>query len=331
MNENVIVSVCMITYNHELYINQAIEGIMVQKTNFQIELVIGEDCSTDNTRKICLEYKEKYPDKINLLLPVKNLGMIPNFVNTLNACTGKYIAICEGDDYWTDPLKLQKQVDFLEENEDFSVCFHAVKIEKDKKIVDDFITPEVSDITDIYSLAHGNYIHTPSVVFRKNEEVMKTMDAWRDLSLGDYPLHMLNAQYGKIKKLPETMAIYRVGVGVWSIKDSSYRLPRWLKMLDKLIELLKDDEKLTNILKQQYRVYAFALYDIYVSEKEISKAQTLFTTMCVCYPGLVYEEFINRDSALYFFKKSSIYRTGVFLLKPFLVLRKLIKNHKKGK
>jgi glycosyltransferase involved in cell wall biosynthesis/GNAT superfamily N-acetyltransferase len=118
MNKKPLVSICMITYNHENLIAQAIEGVVMQKTNFPIELIIGEDCSTDNTRKICLEYKEKFPDIIKLLLPKKNLGMQQNVVATLTACTGKYIALCEGDDYWTDPLKLQRQVDFLEANHD---------------------------------------------------------------------------------------------------------------------------------------------------------------------------------------------------------------------
>jgi len=119
-----MVSVCMITYNHEKYIAQAIDGVLMQQTSFPFELIIGEDCSTDNTRKICEEYKAKYPDKIQLLLPDSNLGMKQNFISTLQACTSKYIAVCEGDDYWTDPCKLQKQVDFLEANEGYSVTFH---------------------------------------------------------------------------------------------------------------------------------------------------------------------------------------------------------------
>lgn len=125
---NLMVSVDMITYNHEPYIKQAIEGVLMQKTNFPFELVIGEDCSTDKTREICLKYKEKYPEKIKLLLPESNLGMTKNFISTLTAATGKYIALCEGDDYWTDPYKLQKQVDFLEANSNYSCCFHRYDI-----------------------------------------------------------------------------------------------------------------------------------------------------------------------------------------------------------
>jgi len=121
--KNILVSVCMITYNHEDYINQAIESIMMQKTNFLFELIIGEDCSTDNTRKICQKYKERYPDRIRLILPESNVGMMKNLIKTIEACNGKYIAMCEGDDYWTDSLKLQKQVDFLEANTNASLVF----------------------------------------------------------------------------------------------------------------------------------------------------------------------------------------------------------------
>lgn len=115
-NNKPLVSVCMITYNHEKYIKDAIEGILMQKTSFPIELIIGEDCSTENTRKIVEDYAEKYPNLIFAQYSEKNLDMMNNFFNVLQAVRSKYIALCEGDDYWTDPLKLQKQVDFLANN-----------------------------------------------------------------------------------------------------------------------------------------------------------------------------------------------------------------------
>ncbi|MRS04686.1 glycosyltransferase, partial [bacterium] len=117
-----LVSVCMITYNHGPYIRQAIEGILKQKCSFPFEIIIGEDCSSDNTAEICREYASEY-QIIKLLPSGTNLGMLPNFFRTIDACSGKYIAFCEGDDYWTDPGKLGKQADFLEMNPDFGmVC-----------------------------------------------------------------------------------------------------------------------------------------------------------------------------------------------------------------
>src|SRR5687768_16687744 len=108
------VSVAMITYNHEAFVAQAIESVLMQKTDFDFELVIGEDCSTDKTREIVNGYKSKYGERIRVLLPAKNLGINRNLKQTLLACQGRYIALLEGDDYWTSSLKLQKQVNFLD-------------------------------------------------------------------------------------------------------------------------------------------------------------------------------------------------------------------------
>jgi glycosyltransferase involved in cell wall biosynthesis len=123
-----VVSVRMITYNHEPYIRQAIEGVMMQKTDFDFELVIGEDCSTDKTREICFEYQKKYPDKIRVLWSEKNLHRNPhpageNGKRTLVHCRGEFIAYCEGDDYWIDPHKLQKQVDAMRKHPNVGFCF----------------------------------------------------------------------------------------------------------------------------------------------------------------------------------------------------------------
>lgn len=118
------VSVFMMAYNHEKYIAEAIEGVLMQRTNFDFDIVIGEDCSTDNTRQIIIYYQQKHPGKFKLLLHERSIGAMSNQIAVLKACQGKYIALCEGDDYWTDPYKLQKQVDFLEANEGYSMCGH---------------------------------------------------------------------------------------------------------------------------------------------------------------------------------------------------------------
>src|SRR5690554_2607359 len=125
-SDKIMVSVVMPTYNHEKYIRQAIEGVLMQETDFLFELIIIEDCSVDDTKKIALEYAEKHPEIINVLGAEKNLGITDNYFRAMGAITGKYIAICEGDDYWTDPLKLQKQVNFMETNPDCSLCFHPI-------------------------------------------------------------------------------------------------------------------------------------------------------------------------------------------------------------
>jgi glycosyltransferase involved in cell wall biosynthesis len=119
---DVVVSVMVITYNQEAYIARTLESVLMQQTDFDYELVIGEDSSTDRTRDIVRDYADRFPGRIRLVLAEKNLGPSANSLATLKACRGRYIAICEGDDYWVDPLKLQKQVGFLNLNPEYSLC-----------------------------------------------------------------------------------------------------------------------------------------------------------------------------------------------------------------
>ena len=210
------VSVCMITYNHEDYVEQAIEGVLTQTTNFPVELVIGEDASPDATAMKIQKFGDSSSVKIRARFNSDNLGMINNFVRTISECKGEYIALLEGDDFWTDPLKLQRQVDFLEFNRDFAMCFHPVDVLRNDKIEPDALTLDAPEVSDIKVLALGNFMHTCSVVFRAGL-FEKFPPSYFASSVGDYFLHMLNAQYGLIKRLPQTMGVYRIhDGGVWS-------------------------------------------------------------------------------------------------------------------
>ena len=126
-------SVVTITYNHAPYIAKCIEGVLMQQVNFPMEFIIAEDCSTDGTRAICEEYAKKYPDLIRLLPSEGNMGAVMNEQRAFEAARGKYIATCEGDDYWTDPLKLQKQVDFLESHPECTASFHRFRQYDEKR------------------------------------------------------------------------------------------------------------------------------------------------------------------------------------------------------
>lgn len=215
---NVFISIIMVTYGHEQYIHEAIEGVLMQEGDFDLELIIANDCSPDNTHLIISEILSSHPkaDKIRYIKHDKNIGMMPNFIFALQEANGQYIALCEGDDYWTDPYKLQKQVDFLETNPEYVLSFHKVKILKPNgELVDDFITKVPENYQTQETLARlGNYIHTPSVVFRN---VIKEYPYEFSLSpIGDYFLYMMLTKYGKIKYLEEEMAVYRYGVGVIS-------------------------------------------------------------------------------------------------------------------
>jgi glycosyltransferase involved in cell wall biosynthesis len=248
-----MVSVFMITYNHEKFIAQALEGILMQKVNFPYEIVIGEDCSTDSTRNIILGYDKNYPGKFKLLLHNKNIGALANQMRVLHACTGKYIALCEGDDFWTDPLKLQKQIDFLETNLDFSICYHRVNyLNIDNEImVESLNTSEDPQIYSILDLAKHNIMHTCSIVFRDNNIIYSCLLKHKKVSAGDYILHMMNARFGKIKYLPDIMAVYRTGSGIWSQLDKKTILKKWIKVLNVLIKLFADNKEIKKNLKDQ--------------------------------------------------------------------------------
>ena len=127
MNAEPLVSVCMTAYNHAPYIGRAIEGVLSQRTTFAVELVLSDDCSTDGTGAICCDYAARYPDRIRLLTGDVNVGMRANYRRTIEACRGRYVAMCDGDDWWCDPLKLQRQVEALEADPSCGICYTRVR------------------------------------------------------------------------------------------------------------------------------------------------------------------------------------------------------------
>lgn len=209
MNKKTL-SIACATYNHEKFIAQTLDGFLMQKTDFDFEIVVGEDCSTDNTRRILLEYDRKHPGKFKLLLNEKNLGMSANGIHTVQACEGKYIALCEGDDYWTDPQKLQKQVDFLETNPDFVTCHHRAEI-LDEKTNTFSLTNAQKEITGTDDLFKGCFITTCTCVFRNGH-----LDNLYPLVTKDWALHLLLSMHGKIYFMSDVMSVYRRHAGGWT-------------------------------------------------------------------------------------------------------------------
>lgn len=212
------------TYNQEKYIGQAIDGMLMQKTNFPFRIVISNDCSTDKTGEILKQYKEKYPDKIEIIENEKNLGAMGNFINTLAGIKGtEYVALCDGDDFWTDENKLQKQVDFLDNNKEFNICFHKAKLFYENNEKEESIIPEnTEEETTIEDLVNSNYIVANSVVYRwkfNNKDLKEIFPS--DIAPGDYYVHLLHAQDGKIKMLNEVMSAYRRHEGgMWWSNDA---------------------------------------------------------------------------------------------------------------
>lgn len=212
------VSVLMITYNHAPFIAEALDSVLMQEVNFEYDIVIGEDFSTDSTRSILLEYKNRYPDKISLILHGHNVGMHKNYEAVLTACKGEYIAVLEGDDYWTSKCKLQKQVDLMDCNPAFSECFHKVKTiyQESNKEPHEFPAGLRKTAFNLYDVLRNNFIPTPSMLFRKTA-VPQLPDAFHRMTNPDWMLHVMCAENGEIGFINEVMGVYRVhSGGVWS-------------------------------------------------------------------------------------------------------------------
>lgn len=207
----------MMVYNHEQYIANAIEGVICQETSFKYRLIIGEDCSKDKSREIIARYVAAHPDKILPVYHDKNVGSRTNSALLLGMCTANYVALCEGDDYWIDKHKLQKQVDFLEANPDFTMCFTDVQIvdemgwNKPKEEYYPVIENDVLTIDD-FILSYKSVIPTPTILFR-NILPRPLPDFFMKTVSGDICVHLLIADKGKTKYLPDVTAVYRNHAG----------------------------------------------------------------------------------------------------------------------
>ncbi|MFC1613108.1 glycosyltransferase [Patescibacteria group bacterium] len=208
------VNACIIAYNHEHYIKKCLDGALAQKVDFSYEIVISEDCSTDKTREIVQEYQKKYPDKIKLFLNEKNLGLTGNWVQSLKLCNeSEYIAICEGDDYWTDPDKLQKQVNFLDKNPDFALSAHNADVIQNIDGIEQIIRqycgknhPKIMDLS--YLLEYGSGGPTHSLVIRN--KIIKNLPEWfSKMKACDWTIQVMATVGGKMRYFPEKMGIYR--------------------------------------------------------------------------------------------------------------------------
>lgn len=200
----------MIAYNHQAYIAQALDSILMQKTNFLFEIIIGDDGSKDDTRKICESYVVRYPGKIRYIHHPQNIGMMPNFIGVLESAKGKYIAICEGDDYWTDDSKLQYQADFLDAHPAYSMCCHLHYVLTKDKLLEahkplsvDYQTVS----TEEYMLRP--FFHTTSYFFR-NEAQPRPYPRWYyDVLAGDHFLVLFISLKGKMGCLNKRMSVFR--------------------------------------------------------------------------------------------------------------------------
>ena len=266
-----LLSVCLITYNHVNFIKQAVDGVLMQKVDFAWELIIADDFSTDGTREIVLEYKNKYPDLIKLILQEKNVGAAQNFIDLITAPKSKYIAYFEGDDYWTDALKLQKQVDFLEVNPEYSGAFHQIQVlEQDGSWGDPLKGLQNLgnrlDVTLEDCISNTPPFHTSSFLFRRDR--LHLPQDFSRYSSGDMSLYVILSSQGKFRRIPENMSVYREHPGGITKKSAAHRdivllLPNRLYMFTSLRNYLypKGYENFSLLIDSMYETIARILLD----------------------------------------------------------------------
>ena len=226
-----LLSVVMLAYNHEKMIGQAIESVLQQKTDFPFELIIGEDCSTDNTREIILKYQKQHPQLIRLITSEENVGMTDNTQRVLRMAGGRYVAICEGDDFWCDFNKLQKQIDVMEADPSITLCFHNVRFmygdgSRTKKQFVWRFRSRYYPVEDVICKG-GKFYKVVSAVIRQ-DVFLDPPDWYLQATVGDWAVSLLAAMQGRIYYLNDVMAVYRSNVPEsWS--EMMYRNPEIYK------------------------------------------------------------------------------------------------------
>lgn len=230
-----VVSICCITYNHENYIQKALDSFLMQVTTFPFEILVRDDCSTDKTARVINKYVNAYPTLIKPIYEKENqysLGIEPMAV-LFKKSIGCYIALCEGDDYWLDPLKLQSQVDLLERNTDYTGVHNKVEyVNKDSISLghSDRVKNNKS-IVNYKFIAQQNIIHTCSFIFRRNIFDQIVDDILNVAAFGDYVIFLATALQGKIVYIDKTMSAYRKNTGMMHSWDNKFAFEKKLEIL----------------------------------------------------------------------------------------------------
>ena len=222
---DVVVSVIIPTFNHERFIAQALDSVLAQQTTFPIEILVGNDASTDGTGQVIDAIATQHPGRIRAFHAPHNEGGHVNFARLFTTARGKYVAWLEGDDYWTDPAKLQLQVEFLEQHPGCVLCFHQVEIRSDDATAPGALTNQNDPpISGLDRITRFNYVHTASSMFRNG--IIRELPRWLFyLPLGDWPLFIMLAEHGSLGLIRRPMAVYRLqGSSVWSSRTQVSRL-----------------------------------------------------------------------------------------------------------
>lgn len=242
-----MVSVVMVAYNSSPYIREAIEGVVRQKCDFKVQLVVCDDASTDNTEEIVRKYQSEYPHTVEYFRNPSNLGVQRNYLEALSHCSGKYITMCDADDYWCDRSKLRRQVGYMEKHPECALTYH--------RVINYFPATGEMSLSNghgaveesVEGLASRNVITNLSVMYRASCLGVESLPEWlHDVRLIDYALHMLVARNGKIHYMGRPMGVYRqMPTAIWSQAENERRLEMALTVRRHLIEELSDRPELT--------------------------------------------------------------------------------------
>lgn len=302
MSKRPKVSVAVITYNQQDTIAQALDSVLCQQGDFGLEVVVGEDCSTDNTWKICDEYAKCYPDKVKLLPNAQNMGIMANFARTVQACTGEYLGILAGDDYWCDDHKLQKQLHFMQEHPEYGVvCTNGYRLlVRTGELVEGIapLHPILNgDIRDYYHDRYGGVYAMPlSLLIR--HDLMQYVDLDEFIRLGfpveDYPMQSVLAHHTCFGYIPDKTVVYRVHQE--SATFVSYEHPRYLSYHRGLVDIRRylnrlypEDVPFTEEWAAEYVFYKEFL--LYLHQGQYGKARELVNkALPVIYHTLHYSQ-----------------------------------------
>lgn len=290
-----LVSVCIVTFQHVNYIRDCLDGVLMQKTNFDFEILLGEDSSTDGTKEICEEYAHKYPEKIKLFLHKRESNIIINgnptgrfnFINNLQNAQGKYIALCEGDDYWADPFKIQKQVDFLEINPDYHLCCtdyderNNLYIISNSKLKNQFGLNQDQDITFKDYFNNRLIMRTLTVVFKS--EILNSFfneipsDIWLYGTVGDIPIWFYILLNHKVRFLATNSSVYRINTGTVSRPtkiQNKYHFRKGVVLIRNYFAQLYGDKKLIKSAKLEF--LKNEMFNCYITKNKLLVLKTFF-------------------------------------------------------
>lgn len=302
-----MVTIQCCTYNHENYIRQCLDGFVMQKTNFRFEAIIHDDASTDGTASIIREYAEKYPDIIKPIYETENQyskrdGSLARIMD--EHTHGKYIAICEGDDYWIDPLKLQKQVDFMESHSDYSMCFtDVVDYYEDKNQFGDKQSRKYCDYNSklancnkesFYNILLGkSRIQTLTVLIRSYLYFKKESDSVHFM-MGDTQLWLYMSQVGKIKYLEECTGVYRIHEGSASRNRDNYLLFRFSMFEMRVFYCLKYNYKVPLSIVRNYNK---ALVSLIFEDVKLDREPLYTMFEMPCLQNMLYKKALTSHTA----------------------------------